>query len=377
MKPNYHFATDSGLNPPSVRGLSSGRLVSGLAIEVSVGLTIEVCRVAGQWWALYCLTLLSSIERRRWQKMANPIVITAAMSSTISGVRRKPRFTYQSPCPTQSKSTNGSEILIMHKLDTPVAIPTFPIVPPATTIVTRRTTLTLIPTRPKHMLEPPLPLYHPLGKLAMSLPELDAERYGLPIPARLRDREVNIDDDKPSSSSNGKRPARSRKPVAKLRDGEADDDGQGKDEEAEGESEESKQVNVEIKEKEKVSPKKRRNGGNKRKRKDADDGDSAYPAKRARNPRGVNHAQNNIQEDEGVAEIPDGSTAIDFEDKTTVPERRTTRARANGNGGSTKRRDSTASSGSAESKDKAEEHSKAPSEEQDEAKHNDENSTSN
>lgn len=259
------------------------------------------------------------------------VAIAIAHPEPVSSMgRRKPLFTYQSP-PSGSKILPKIHVTRTTRNTPPSHSPTTTTTTttqtPATTVVTRRTELKLQPSRPKYLLDPPLPLYHPLGDFAKSLPELDAERLGLPVPARIRDREISVDDDKPTLE-NGKRSSRPRKPAAKLRDGEVEEEIQGNGDEAEGENE---TVNVQVK----PTPKKRRGGG-KRKRKDADDGDSAYPAKRPRHPRGTGQ----VAEEEG--EVPD-AMAVDGE------ERRTTRARANGSN----RRDSSTDSGS---KEKVSEH---------------------
>jgi hypothetical protein len=248
-------------------------------------------------------------------------------SGSSMSARRKARFTYQSPLPG-SKLDGISMLVPTVRKRTSSSVP-------ATTTVTRRTSVTLVPVRPRYMLEPPLPLYHPFSQLAKSLPELDAERYGLPVLPRMRDREVKVEEEnvKPVGP-NGKRSSRFRRQVAKLQEGEQDEESASRGpDEGDGESEEGKGAAVEVKEKEKPSPRKKRSGGGKRKRRDADDGDSAYPAKRTRNPRVVNQHSAEIEEGQG-----DGVDATGAE--LEVPERRTTRASASG----MKRRDSSVSS---------------------------------
>jgi len=102
-----------------------------------------------------------------------------------------------------------------------------------------------------------LPLYHPLGRLAASLPPFDPTSSGLPNPPG-----------KPNAYA-----------AEQLRPQAADEEGgftslttSGPQNEADGKPESGTQ--------------KRRSsgGGTKRKRKDPDDGDSAYPARRARGP---------------------------------------------------------------------------------------------
>lgn len=173
-------------------------------------------------------------------------------------------------------------------------------------------------------MSPPLPLYHPLGRLALSLPPLDPASVGLPTPVRS--------DDAVRRSS-----ARARRPAAKLRDVE--------------EVEESPQPLAAIPDvatlevRERSSPRKRRNGGggvSKRKRKEADDGDATYPAKRTRIPRGTAN-QNQTGDEESESALPNRPEATPTPEPTAdtpedkKPERRSTRSRG------IKRRDSSAS----------------------------------
>ncbi|TFK54043.1 hypothetical protein OE88DRAFT_1723822 [Heliocybe sulcata] len=132
---------------------------------------------------------------------------------------------------------------------------------------------------------PPLPLYHPLGRLAQSLPELDPELFGLPSTLFA----ITIDDSRRASG-------RARRPAAKLR-----------------EASEDKAVPPDEADKPNGSPRKRRGGG-KRKRRDPDlvDGDSTYPAKRMRKP-----AEEEAEGEEVVTE-----------EKKAQPERRSRRTRA-------------------------------------------------
>jgi hypothetical protein len=173
---------------------------------------------------------------------------------------------------------------------------------------------------------PPLPLYHPLGRLALSLPPLDPSTLGLPNPIRIQD-------------AVRRSSARARRPAAKLRDAEDE-------------------VSIPVVTasaigaigtrdlKDKASPRKRRAGGtgagSKRKRKEVDDGDATYPAKRTRNPRATGSLAvdggSPPSESVGVPEVTPTPepTAEMQEDKK--PERRSTRSR-----GALKRRDSSAS----------------------------------
>jgi hypothetical protein len=166
-------------------------------------------------------------------------------------------------------------------------------------------------------MSPPLPLFHPFGRLAMSLPPLDPTLFGLPMRAI------------PDEAFQPKSSARSRHPTAKLR--EVDDQSIT--------STVSTIAAVAAREvKERPSPRKRRPGPAKRKRKDIDDGDATYPAKRTRIPRAT--AGQSVEED-FVEAIPlDDSTAMPetLSDLAENTKRRSARSRA-----STKRRDSSAS----------------------------------
>ena len=165
-------------------------------------------------------------------------------------------------------------------------------------------------------MSPPLPLFHPFGRLAMSLPPLDPTLFGLPTQAI------------PDEAFQPKASSRSRRPTAKLR--EVDDQHIAPTV--------STIAAVAAREvKERPSPRKRRPGAAKRKRKDTDDGDATYPAKRTRIPRGT--AGQNVED--FVEVIPlNGSTLIPetFSDLVENTKRRSARSRA-----STKRRDSSAS----------------------------------
>lgn len=156
-------------------------------------------------------------------------------------------------------------------------------------------------------ISPPLPLYHPLGRFASSLPSLNPTSMGLPCP-------VGLGDTVRRSSS------RARRPAAKLRDGEEEI------------SPPIPPANPEVEEKEKPSPRKRRAGGggaSKRKRKEGDDDDATYPAKRTRVPRGVN--QNQVLEEDSLAELTvltvDGMSTSELAPEDRQPERRSTRSR--------------------------------------------------
>ncbi|KAJ3518118.1 hypothetical protein NLJ89_g71 [Agrocybe chaxingu] len=167
-------------------------------------------------------------------------------------------------------------------------------------------------------MSPPLPLFHPLGYLATSLPPLDPIRYGLPVLATP---------DEPDDQSSH----RSRRAAAKLREND-------EDAHAVPSSTFSTIAAVAAREaKERASPRKRRVGGAKRKRRDADDGDATYPAKRTRVPRGANGQTEEDPAVDGdqqsdVAAVPEGLAEFG-----ETAQRRSTRSKG------VKRRDSSGS----------------------------------
>ncbi|KAJ3794026.1 hypothetical protein GGU11DRAFT_349711 [Lentinula aff. detonsa] len=237
--------------------------------------------------------------------------------ASLSSIRRKPKFTYMSPSSSEIRGP-------LHLLSTSSsAMPTKPSVASPKPISVKNKTL---PTSSKRSMGPPLPLYHPFGKLAMSLPPLDPTAFGLPI---------TIDDDSSRSSSHSKRTG------VKLRDAAVETDP------IPPVASVSTVAAIAAREsKEKASPRKKRaGGGGKRKRNSGDDGDATYPAKRTRQPRGAANttaddepgspdaSSNGAQPIDGISSTP--ATPTNVPDK---PERRTTRSR-----GAITRRDSTAS----------------------------------
>lgn len=167
------------------------------------------------------------------------------------------------------------------------------------------------------MMGPPLPLYHPLGRLALSLPELDPTSLGLPP--------LPVNDSRRSS-------ARARRPAAKLREADEEDD----------KASPSPAIAA-ADARDKISPKKkggaRPGAGVKRKRKEADE-DATYPAKKTRNPRGVDGAPTEASSPpETVMAPPSPEPVVDAPTEEKRPERRSTRSAR----GSLLRRDSSAS----------------------------------
>ncbi|KAJ7668377.1 hypothetical protein DFH06DRAFT_1084338 [Mycena polygramma] len=256
---------------------------------------------------------------------------------TVPSVRRrKPMHTYQSPSAADQPPTIAKTLsALTHQLAAATASTSASTSAskfkstraPSAGIVIR----TGVALRKKYPMAPPLPLYHPLGRLALSLPPLEPSHFGHSTP-------ISIDD----SDSGRRSSARSRRPAAKLRDAEEEDPPSRPPI-----SNVSAIAAVAAREiKEKASPRKRRGGGGagaKRKRKDVDDGDATYPAKRTRNPRGLG---NLLAEDgspsDSVVPLPEVSPpppAGEVADDTKRPERRSTRS-----SGASKRRDSSASS---------------------------------
>jgi hypothetical protein len=262
-------------------------------------------------------------------------------TTTISAIRRKPKITYQSPSihykpPSlriEAPALSFSRALAMKAGSTSSSSDSDPSIRKKKRKLKKtegdETQKKLIMERPKYSMGPPLPLYHPLGRLALSLPELDPATLGLPPLVADRSRRSS---------------ARTRRPAAKLR--EADD---------EGASSPAPTIPsaAPLEAKEKPSPKKkggaRPGAGVKRKRKDVDE-DATYPAKKTRNPRGgpaVTVTRVHLSEAPSPPEIilppstPD--IAVDVQGEKQ-PERRSTRSR-----GSLLRRDSSASEATATS----------------------------
>ncbi|KAJ7647486.1 hypothetical protein FB45DRAFT_893569 [Roridomyces roridus] len=224
--------------------------------------------------------------------------------SQVSAIRRKPIHTNQSPSATgpahpvkttsQASTSKTSNNNIIVRADI---------------------------TPKQYPVAPSLPLYHPLGKLALSLPPLEPSMFG-------HSPRVNIDDSGRRSSG------RSRRPAAKLRDAEEDEGSRPMV--ISNVSAIAAVAAREIKEKVVVvTPRKRRGGGPKRKRKE-DDGDfsGAYPAtKRTTRARGTTQVADEGSPSSETAPLPESSAPAEGEPQQ---ERRTTRAWM-------KRRDSSAS----------------------------------
>jgi hypothetical protein len=176
--------------------------------------------------------------------------------------------------------------------------------------------------KPKYPMKPPLPIYHPLGQLALSLPQLD-------FSAHPQSSFSQTDDASRAAS-------RSRRPAARVRDA-ADTDS------VDAGTPLAVPVDAQIPP-EKPSPRKRRAGGqssSRRRRRDADDGDATYPAKRTR----ANRAPP-VPPSDGGSPGNGGADAADVdgsEEGMKAPERRSTRSRAAAQAKPPVRRNSSAS----------------------------------
>jgi hypothetical protein len=161
------------------------------------------------------------------------------------------------------------------------------------------------PVKPKYPMKPPLPIYHPLGRLALSLPQLDFSVH----PQGLL------------GQTDGGATSRSRRPVNRVRDA-ADTDS------VDAGTPLVVPADAPIAP-EKPSPRKRRNNGqssSRRRRRDADDGDATYPAKRTR----ANRAPA-VPPSDGGSPGNGGADAADVdgsEEGMKASERRSTRSRA-------------------------------------------------
>lgn len=225
---------------------------------------------------------------------------SGANSSTS---RRKPQTTYRSP-----SLQFPSDLCIEHSGQTIRSSPTGLGPPPA--LPARRShaspaATTNVPVRMKYPMKPPLPIYHPLGRLALSLPELDPG---------MRSSLNSVDDAMHGTAS------RPRRPATRVRDA-ADADN--------GDTGTPLAVPVETPaQSEKPSPRKRRSGGqtnSRRRRREADDGDATYPAKRTR----ANRAPAVPASDSGsLGNGADAPDADGTEEGVKAPERRSTRSRA-------------------------------------------------
>jgi hypothetical protein len=302
---------------------------------------------------------------------------TTAATPTLS-IRRKPKITYQSPSahisttlrieastPLHRTSSNGNDAARTAAVATATTTSTtVKTVPPAYSAAWFMH-MNPLPTRKTRGrgVGLALPLYHPLGRLALSLPELDATALGLPAPLQLGDSERRAS-------------SRARRPPARLR--EAEEEGRAVHLTGPGSaavmvmgsvsaSSASAAVPVGVpvsavvaasgaavggREGRERSPRKRRGnagGGGRRRRREASDGDATYPAKRTRNARGAGvrgaSAETEVvglEEGEVAAVDVVVAPAVTEVSEEKRPERRSRRARG-GINPNTKRRESSES----------------------------------
>lgn len=286
-----------------------------------------------------CFSPPSSLQTSQSHSLAMSAAVASTMampppSSTVSTIRRKPILTYQSP---SSHYTPPSL-----RIETPAR--TFSRAQAMGSASSSSSTSSSVTTKakrngkkvvdggvknkeivqkPKSTMNPPLPLYHPLGRLALSLPDLDPATIGLTLPTYAQD------DARRSSG-------RTRRPAAKLREVE---------DEAETVPIIASALTGEVKDK--VSPKKkggaRPGAGMKRKRKDPDE-DATYPAKKTtRQPRGATRFPTSPPD--GNPPVPSSVEIANDAQEEKRPERRSTRSAR----GSLLRRDSSASEATATS----------------------------
>ena len=240
-------------------------------------------------------------------------------SSTVSTStkRRKPTLTYRAPTsvqkvipstqapstsrsrpPSSSQNSSSAPSPLSKWSHTPEEQPSFPSSSrSSSSSFTDRELTPRIRDRPSSSF---LPLYHPFGPLALSLPPLDPIALGLPISPRL----AEALEDSIRSRKQGDRAFPGVDPTARRG---------------------SEPVEVVP---EKSSPRKRRTNGSsgggasKRRRKETTDGDAAYPAKRTRS----NKAQSSVldvdpESAEGMAIRPNSSGSEDASGTVAAPDR--------------------------------------------------------
>jgi hypothetical protein len=234
--------------------------------------------------------------------------LSSKIGTNTSISRRKPQTTYRSP-----SLQFPNELCIERSGQSIRTTPSGLGPPPApSSRSSQAPPIAVVPAiasiKPKYPMKPPLPIYHPLGRLALSLPELD---FGASTQSSLSP----ADDAARSATS------RARRPASRLRDATDLDSVDGNTPLAVP-ADAPPQL-------EKPSPRRRRNGGqtsSRRRRREPDDGDATYPAKRTR----ANRAPP-VLPSEGGSPGNGGADAPDVdgsEEGTRAPERRSTRSRA-------------------------------------------------
>ena len=244
--------------------------------------------------------------------------VSSKIGTNSSASRRKPQTTYRSPSlqfsndlciersgqlVRRSPSGHGPSVPTTRTASNAspahggaAGVTTNPNIGPAATL------------KPKYPMKPPLPIYHPLGRLALSLPQLDFSAHP--------QGSLGQTDDASRSAS------RSRRPAARVRDAAETDS-------VDASTPLAVPADAQIPP-EKPSPRKRRAGGqssSRRRRRDADDGDATYPAKRTR----ANRAPPAVPPSDGGSPGnggPDTAEVDGSEEGMKAPERRSTRSRA-------------------------------------------------
>ncbi|KAJ2913256.1 hypothetical protein MD484_g7176, partial [Candolleomyces efflorescens] len=236
------------------------------------------------------------------------------VASAISPRRRKPSLTYKSPTATEWAT-------FYPQIPSPESSSQALTPPPAASKIKERVPRDTKAKASRCSFKTPLlPLYHPHGRLALSVPPLDPTSLGLPLLP------LNYSESENGSGSRSSSRARLDR-AAQSPGAEAISPG------ATTVSAVAAVAAREIKEKEKASPRRRRVGG-KRKRKDNEDGDPTYPAKRTRVPRG-HQAGEEPGMDEG--EAANGEEQLQQEVERRTRSRRTGGKRSSSSGSETAR----------------------------------------
>ncbi|KAF8919986.1 hypothetical protein CPB85DRAFT_1276307 [Mucidula mucida] len=184
----------------------------------------------------------------------------------MSSIRRKPQYTYRSPqaasswMPSPNASSSSSSSGSSQS----------PLEPPSPSKPSPIKTQGSLSKRPTALT---LPLYHPLGRLALSLPPLNPTLFGFPAT-------VCIDDD----NLEGRVAPHTPEGVSETL----------------SISTNTVVADLEVKEMHVVTPRKRRGG--KRKRKDPEEADATYPAKKTRQTRGQSNTSH-VHEPSPLAEV--------------------------------------------------------------------------
>jgi hypothetical protein len=266
-----------------------------------------------------------------------------------TGIRRKPIYTFPSPSSnisTPLRIERYASLPVPHKPPQPsheVILPPPPV--PKSELKAS--------VRPKPKLvrpfRPPLPLYHPSGRLALSLPPLDPAVLGLPMTYSMQI---------PRNPSAIRASSRTRRPTTKLRDSI------GVEtqpvllpvapattsvivvSEKDAQNERDRGRKVQDKDKSATSRRKRPSASKRKRREHEDDG--TYPAKRSRNPRRAAGLGNGISASRDASVDPTADFSVDQEETTEVDQPEETKSVGMNHvegGGSDEMRGSSASEG--------------------------------